>query len=76
MALTTTDYSALTKKCILWAEAADTQDTSEAFLALAEAWKRISAFDQSVPKCFPRPVDLMLQMSVAHGESNSRRMGS
>jgi len=59
MALTETDYLALTKQCILWAEAADTQDTFEAFLALAEAWKRISAYDQSVPKRFARPVDLM-----------------
>ncbi len=50
MAFTEADYNSLRKQCMLWAEAADTQDAFEAFLALAETWKRINEFDQSVPE--------------------------
>jgi hypothetical protein len=50
MAFPATDYSALRRQCLLWAEASDTQDSFEAFLVLAETWKRINELDESVRK--------------------------
>jgi hypothetical protein len=40
----TTDYSMLIKKCMLWAEATNNREAFQAFVALAEIWRRISDF--------------------------------
>jgi hypothetical protein len=40
------DYRHLISDCLRWAETADSPDAFEAFLALAETWKRIAEFEQ------------------------------
>jgi hypothetical protein len=41
------DYPKLISECMRWAETADSQDTFEAFVALAEIWRRIADHEQS-----------------------------
>jgi hypothetical protein len=47
------NYSELARDCLLRAEMAETHDKFEAFLALAEIWKRIERLERPAPSAFP-----------------------
>ena len=43
------DYQRVISDCLRWAESADSPDAFDAFLALAETWKRIAELEQRLP---------------------------
>jgi len=48
------NYSELVKNCLRWAETAETSDTFEAFVALAEIWRRIADIEHpATPRRVP-----------------------
>lgn len=44
------NYAELVKNCLVWAETAETSDGFEAFLALAEVWRRIEDLEHRSPQ--------------------------
>jgi hypothetical protein len=46
------NYSELAGNCLRWAETAETHDAFEAFLALAEIWRRIEDLEHRTPAPF------------------------
>jgi hypothetical protein len=61
------NYAELVKNCLVWAETAETSDGFEAFLALAEVWRRIADLEhRSSQQSGTKPNGLITV--VANGE--------
>ncbi len=68
----TMNYSELASKCLRWAETAENSDAFEAYLALAEIWKRIADLEHRAGARSVRPSQLFQQLRTTHHRSDLR----